>query len=159
MKNVAIYIFINSGDMKYDKARVMIEIIELIITIFRINILFFARRTNTALRTSRSIIIKKISVCQNSKKEALLIGSMYSVSLPKIVSLTALLVIPKLECLTKTSEIRYRDIKTKRALRISLMALSCFTLLMRVKRTIYLLVIHCIWQMQFLNRQQCFWHS
>src|SRR3989339_631277 len=127
---------INSGDIKYDKARAMMEIIALIITIFKTNILFFTSLTKTALKVSRSIIIKKISVCQNSKKDALLIGSIYSASLPKSVNLTALPVIPKLEYLTKISEIRYIDIKIKRALRISLIALSCFMLLMSVKRTI-----------------------
>ena len=48
------------------------------------------------------------------------------------------------------------DIKIKRALRISLIALSCFMLLMSVKRTISLLVIHYIWQMRVLNHQQYF---
>jgi len=65
-----------------------------------------AKRIYTALKVKRIIITKNISTCQNSKNDALLIGSKYYSSFPNKVIKTAFGVIPKLLYFTKTSDTR-----------------------------------------------------
>lgn len=130
---------------------------ELIIRAFvRIFLLLFATLIKTALRVSRIIIIKKIWVCQNSKKDDSFIGSIYASSLPNSVELTASADIPKLDFITKISDTTYRSIKKRKPFKIRLIALSFWRFLITVNFTICLLKLHYKGQKRFLSRLQNF---